>query len=107
MLRQMVGAKLLKIFDEPDDDEQKQAAATPPPLYSLPPDTLNKSTPDTVAPSGDSPDASLPEPQGTEYSSQSELADSSGASQPDDHAHSHLRLQPDHAPSAPSAGHGT
>ena len=107
MLRQMVGAKLLKIFDEPDDEEQQQAAATPPPLESLPPGTLNKSTLDTVAPSGDFPDASLPEPQGTESSSQPELADSSGVSQPDDHAHSHLRLQPDHAPSAPSAGHGT
>ena len=107
MLRQMVGAKLLKIFDEPDDDEQKQAAATPPPLESLPPDTLNKPTPEPVAPSGDFLDASLPEPQGTEHFSQPELADSSGASQPDDHAHSHLRLQPDHAPSAPSAGHGT
>lgn len=107
MLRQMVGAKLLKIFDEPDDDEQKQAAAATPPLESSPPDALTKPTPESVAPSGNSPDASLPDPQGTEYSSQPELADSSGASQPDDHAHSHLRLQPDHAPSAPSAGHGT
>lgn len=108
MLRQMVGAKLLKIFDEPEDDEeQKQAAATPQPLESLPPGALNKSTSAAVALSGDSPDASLPEPQGTGHSSQPELADSSGASQPDDHDHSHLRLQPDHAPSAPSVGHGT
>lgn len=107
MLRQMVGAKLLKIFDEPDDDEQKQAATMPPPLESLPPDALNKSTPEPVAPSGDSLDASLPEPQGTEHFSQPELADNSGASQPDDHAYPHLRLQPDHAPSAPSAGRGT
>ena len=107
MLRQMVGAKLLKIFDEEEDDEQQQATAAEPPPASLPPDALNKPTPEPVALSGDSPDASLPEPQGTEHSSQPELADSSGASQPDDHAHSHLRLQPDHAPSAPSAGHGT
>ena len=108
MLRQMVGAKLLKIFDEPDDDEKQQAAAaTPPLLESLPLDDLNKPMLDSVAPSGDSPDASPPEPRGTEHSSQPELAESSGASQPDDHAHSHLRLQPDHAPSAPSAGHGT
>ena len=109
MLRQMVGAKLLKIFDEPDDDddEQKQAAATPLLPESLPPDTLNKSTLDTVAPSGDSPDAILPEPQGTENSSQPALAESAGASQQDDHADPHLRLQPDHAPSAPSTGHGT
>jgi hypothetical protein len=106
MLRQMVGAKLLKIFDEPDDDEQQQAAAMPP-LESLPPDALNQPTPEPVAPSEHFPDASLPEPQGTEHPSQPELADSSGASQTDDHAHSHLRLQPDHAPSAPIAGHGT
>ncbi|MEO8014619.1 DUF3306 domain-containing protein [Polaromonas sp.] len=106
MLRQMVGAKMLKIFDEPDEDEQRQAAATLPP-EPLPSDALNKSTPEAVAPSGNSPDASLAEPQGTEPSSQPELSDSPGASQTDDHAHSHLRLQPDHAPSAPSAGHGT
>jgi hypothetical protein len=107
MLRQMVGAKLLKIFDEEEDDEQKPAAATAPPPEPLQPAALNQPTPESVAPSGNPPDASLPEPQGTEHSSQPELADSSGASQPDDHAHSHLRLQPDHAPSAPSAGHGT
>ena len=108
MLRQMVGTKLLKIFDEPEEDEHKQAAATLPlPPEPLPSDTLNKSTPQAVAPSGNSPDASLADPQGTELSSQPELSDSPGASQPDDHAHSHLRLQPDHAPSAPSTGRGT
>lgn len=109
MLRQMVGAKLLKIFNEDDENNEgdQEAAAMQSPVDSLSPDALNKPTLEPAALSGDSPHASQPEPQGTELSSQPELVYRSGASQSDDHAHSHLRLQPDHAPSATSAGHGT
>lgn len=41
-----------------------------------------------------------------DHASQAEPASGSGASQ-DHHAHSHLRLQPDHAAPAPNAGRGT
>lgn len=111
MLRQMVGAKLLKIFDQDDDDnddESRRTAATPPPAESLPPNDLNSPAPETVAQSDTSPDASSPQTPGAEpHPSQPGPPNGSGASQHDDHAYPHLRLQPDHAPSAPSAGHGT
>lgn len=78
MLRQMAGAKLLRIFDEhPDKPHDKPA-------------------PETVARSGDSPDPSSPRRAGSEHPGQRD----------DDHAHPHLQLQPDHAPPAPDAGRG-
>ena len=115
MLRQMVVAKLLKIFDEEEeekegkeDDDGKQAAAGPPPAESLPPGALNNSAPETMAQSDTFPDANSLQTLGAEpYPSQPEPTSGSGASQHDDHAYPYLRLQPDHAPSAPSAGHGT
>ncbi|CAN5498122.1 DUF3306 domain-containing protein [soil metagenome] len=115
MLRQMVGAKLLKIFDEEEGEDDKadaadvkgrQAAVAPAPAAPLPPDDLNNPTPESVAQSGASPDDPVPKPLSPENSSQPEPDPRSGASQ-DHHAHSHLRLQPDHASPAPSAGHGT
>ena len=112
MLRQMVGAKLLKIFDEEekddDDNDSKQAAAGLAPAESLPPDTLNKPAPEIMAQSDPFPDASSLQTSGAEpHPSQPEPSSGSGVSQYDDHAYPYLRLQPDHAPSAPSAGHGT
>jgi hypothetical protein len=104
MLRQMVGAKLLKIFDDEEDQASKEGAATQPPAESLPLVNLNSPTPQTMAQSADSPDS--PKPLSPEPSSQAAPIDGSGTSQ-HDHAHSHLRLQPDHAPPAPDAGHGT
>ncbi|WP_029525764.1 DUF3306 domain-containing protein [Polaromonas glacialis] len=109
MLRQMVGARLLKIFNEDDEnnDGGQEAAALQSPVDSLPPDDLNNPTPEAVAQSGNSPEIHGPKTPIAELPSQPEPFEDHGASQPDDHAHSHLRLQPDHAPSAPSAGHGT
>ena len=109
MLRQMVGAKLLKIFNEDDEnnDGGQKAAALQSPVDSLPPDDLNNPAPEVVAQSGNSPEIHGPKTPIAELSSQPEPFEDHGASQPDDHAHSHLRLQPDHAPSAPSAGLGT
>ena len=103
MLRQMVGAKLLKLFDaqEGEDDEKKPALAPPPP------GGLSSPTPESVATSTVCPDARLAAPLTTDPSSQPAPPDGPGPSQHDNHAHSHLRLQPDHAPSAPGAGHGT
>ena len=96
MLRQMVGAKLLKIFDDEEDQGIKEGAATQTPEEPLPPDNLNNPTTETVAQSDDFPDTSSPNSLSPDHSSQH-----------DDHADSHLRLQPDHAPTAPDAGHGT
>ena len=109
MLRQMVGAKLLKIFDEEEkDDDSKLAAAGPLPAESLPPGTLNNSAPETMAQSDTFPDASSLQTVGAKpHSSQPEPSSGSGASQHDDHAYPHLRLQPDHAPPAQDAEHGT
>ncbi|ABM36148.1 DUF3306 domain-containing protein [Polaromonas naphthalenivorans] len=108
MLRRMVGAKLLKIFDEEEQEAAKgqRSALTQGDAASGPADNPNKPMPETVAQSGDSPETSSPQRVSSEHPSQPEPADSSGASQHDDHAHPHLQLQPDHAPPAPSAGRG-
>lgn len=105
MLRQMVGAKLLKIFDDEEDDKKEGEAPIQPHLVPLPLDNPNNPNPETVAQSNDSLSSSTPESLSPEYPSQPEPASGSGASQ-HDHAHSHLRLQPDHAPTAPDAGRG-
>jgi len=100
MLRQMVGAKLLKIFN--DDDEKNedglQGSTPQSPVDSTFPNDLNNLKPETVAQSGNSPDASSPQTPDSGHAD---------ASQHADYVHSHLRLQPDHAPPAPGAGHGT
>ncbi|MEO7158986.1 MAG: DUF3306 domain-containing protein [Polaromonas sp.] len=96
MLRQMMGSKLLKIFDDDKEDgADQESAAMQGEAASVPADNPNSPTPETVAQSDDSPDTNSPKPLGPEHSSQN------------DHAHSHLRLQPDHASPAPDAGHGT
>ena len=105
MLRQMVGAKLLKIFDDEEDQGIEEGAATQTAEEPLPPDNLNNPTTETVAQSGVQTATGLPSPVSPEHLSQPEPSAGSGASQ-NDHAYSHLRLQPDHAPTAPDAGHG-
>ena len=107
MLRQMVGAKLLKIFDDEEDEGIKEGAATQISEAPLLSNNLNNPTAETMAQSGVQSATGLPSPVTPEHLSQPELSAGSGASQHDDHADSHLRLQPDHAPTAPSAGHGT
>jgi hypothetical protein len=74
MLRQMVGAKLLNLFDD----------APQAPSPTLPRESADDSTAQTVAQSTLSPEASLPA-----------------------HDNSHLRLQPDHAAQSPGSGSGT
>ena len=106
MLRQMVGAKLLKIFDDDEEDEGiKEGAATQTPEAPLLSNNLNNPTAETMAQSGVQSATGLPSPVTPEHLSQPEPSAGSGASQ-NDHAYSHLRLQPDHAPTAPDAGHG-
>ena len=107
MLRQRVGAKLLKIFDDEEDEGIKEGAAMKTSEARLLSNNLNNPTAETMAQSGVQPATGLPSPVTPEHLSQPELSAGSGASQYDDHADSHLRLQPDHAATAPSAGHDT
>ena len=109
MLRQMVGAKLLKIFDDDDEDDEgiTEGAATQTFEAALLSNNLNNPTDETMAQSRGESETGLQFPVTSEHSSQPELSAGSGASQHLDHADSHLRLQPDHAPTASSAGHGT
>ncbi len=99
MLRQMVGAKFLKLFDD-EDDGVKAAPA------SSPRESANEPMEETVAQSGDNRHPASPPSIHSEQSSQPESLTDSGASQ-ENHAHTDLRLQPDHAASAPDAGRGT
>ncbi|MDB5931393.1 MAG: hypothetical protein JWR60_3100 [Polaromonas sp.] len=123
MLRQMVGAKLLKIFDDDEDDAGKKVpqgqqnsiagdgassqgaaeaqAGTAAGLCDNPDMPASQ----TVAQSLSCAEIAGPHFLPADPFSQSGPIDGSGASQ-HDHAHSHLRLQPDHAPSAPPAGRG-
>ena len=105
MLRQMAGAKLLKIFDDEEDEKDKDGAGRQDAAASAPADNPNKPTSQTVAQSGELTGLTRPNSLTLETPSQPESFAGSGASQ-HDHAHSHLRLQPDHAPSAPDAGRG-
>lgn len=102
MLRQMSSSKFLKLFDaeEEDADAQKTQAA------ALPRENANDAAGQTVAQSYESPDINRPDLPHPDHSSQPEPLPGSGASQ-EDHAHTDLRLQPDHAAPAPDAGRGT
>ena len=121
MLRQMTGARLLKIFDDLDEvnevdgaidaDSEKalpQPGSTQAPTEaaSTPAASLNNPTPQTVAQSAESSAPTRPDTRNPETISQPESFEGPGASQ-HDHADPHLRLQPDHASPAPSAGRGT
>ena len=106
MLRQMVGAKLLKFFDSEEDTgktEDAQMLRGPAPLLS---DNPNNPTPETVAQSDSGVNLDIPNCVSPQHLSQPEPSPDSGASE-HDHAHSHLRLQPDHASPAEDAGRGT
>ncbi|MFS2033741.1 DUF3306 domain-containing protein [Polaromonas sp. CT11-55] len=101
MLRQMASAKFLKLFDDEEDaekskDKDEAAAASR--------ESANNPTDETVAQSSyENPDIAPPEPAGPAETSQPEPP--VAGSQPD-HAHTDLRLQPDHAAPAPGAGRG-
>lgn len=104
MLRQMAGAEFLKLFDHEKKDEEILPKDDNP--AASPRETAQSSGLDSVAQSPDAPDlAGLPHSIPENSSHAESLADS-GASQ-QDHANTHLRLQPDHAPTAPDAGRGT
>ena len=102
MLRAMTSSKFLKLFDEEDDADNKNKASPPRENANNPPDQ-------TVAESTEQTDTSEPDAVQQINSSQPELLNNSVASQPghpSSHDHSHLRLQSDHAATAPKAGRG-
>ena len=100
MLRQMVGAKFLNLFDAEEKDEKQSK------LSASPRENANNPNGETVAQSSGNPDLAQPDPISPEnFSEPAPLPDA--AASPQDHAHTHLRLQPDHAAPAPDAGRGT
>ena len=110
MLRQMVSSKFLKLFDEDDEEEDgkvaTQAGADHGKKAAMPQESADISDAQTVTQSGETPDLSGPDPLRIAHSSQAAPSTDAAVSPPD-HAHSHLRLQPDHAASAPDSGRGT
>jgi len=114
MLRQMTSAKFLNLFDDEEDkekqgdtkdEEQGQIAGPQDDLANPPRESANNPTGQTVAQSYENPGIAPSQTPGALSTSQSQ-PDPAGASQ-EDHAHTDLRLQPDHAAPAPGAGHGT
>ena len=102
MLRQMASAKFLKLFDDEDEDAEKNKDKDEAAAASR--ESANNPTDETVAQSSyENPDIAPPEPAGPAQTSQAEPP--AAGSQPD-HAHTDLRLQPDHAAPAPGAGRG-
>ena len=90
MLRQMVSAKFLNLFDDDDKPEDKQdaasPAASPPPSPRARPEPLRE-------------DANTPT---SEVVAQSQIT----LQPPIDHDHTDMRLQPDHAPEGKTPGRG-
>lgn len=97
MLRAMTSSKFLKLFDDEDDKDKKEDAA--------PRENANNAADQTVAQSIEDKNQAKPDLAPQINSSQPELLKDSVASQ-QDHDNPHLRLQPDHAASAPEAGRG-
>jgi hypothetical protein len=109
MLRQMASAKFLNLFEDDEDEDLKKE---PLGAAELTDSTLD--TPETPDVSADQSVAHSPQIEpaqptldnalaGIDPSSQPEVPSTFVASQ-ENHADSYLRLQPDHAPSAPEAG---
>ena len=121
MLRQMASAKFLNLFDDEEGDKTRKNAAAQggaaPQADAMPaaagaslnqPDaenTQHQATAQSDAPSTPARADSF-HSLSADHASQAEPAPGLEASQ-DNHAHSHLRLQPDHAAPAPNAGRGT
>ena len=96
MLRQMVSAKFLNLFEE-DEDEQVGDKQKDQPVASANQSVSQSSMNEPALPAPDSAAA------GIDPSSQTTVPSALVASQ-ENHADPYLRLQPNHAPSAPEAG---
>jgi hypothetical protein len=114
MLRQMASAKFLKLFDDDEDEDEdgkvaeegEKGGTLVAEEDAAPRESANIADAQSVAQSSEVPDLSDQNPISSPSSSQAASLSDAAASPPD-HAHSHLRLQPDHAPPAPSVGRGT
>jgi hypothetical protein len=108
MLRQMASAKFLKLFDDDEDEDgkEREKGGTVAAKEDLAPrESANIADASSVAQSSEDPDLSGQNPISPPHSSQAaSLPDA--AVGPPDHAHSHLRLQPDHAAPTPDPGRG-
>ena len=100
MLRQMASAKFLNLFGEEDKDAVKPETGAPAPR-EIANNPVDESVAQSVADANLSPPILTPP-----ISSQHEPLPGPGASQ-ENHAYIDLRLQPDHAASAPGAGRST
>ncbi|ABE42889.1 DUF3306 domain-containing protein [Polaromonas sp. JS666] len=107
MLRQMASAKFLKLFDDEEDDQGEQD--DPEKIQAaVARESANNPEAETVAQSPEDTGMPIPDSVNPDNRSQAGSLPDTGASQrPDDHAHTDLRLQPDHAPPAPGGGRGT
>lgn len=109
MLRQMASAKFLKLFDDEDDKDdkaEKDDQDEPEKIQSaVARENANNPDGETVAQSSENPDMTSPDPVNPDNLSHAGSLPDTGASQKD-HAHTDLRLQPDHAPPAPGGGRG-
>jgi hypothetical protein len=109
MLRQMASAKFLKLFDDEEDEDGKEGekgVTVAAEEDAAPRESANIADAQSVAQSSENPDPSDQNPISSPHSSQAALSPDA-ADSPQDHAHSHLRLQPDHAAPAPDLGRGT
>jgi hypothetical protein len=107
MLRQMASAKFLKLFGDEDEDKDKDKDKKGDVQDDTAParESANNPTNETVAQSSyENPDIASTELAGPPETSQP-APPVAGSQQ--DHAHTDLRLQPDHAAPAPGAGRGT
>ena len=115
MLRQMASAKFLKLFDDDEDEDGKvgeegekaeEGGTVAAEDGSASRESANIADVQSVAQSSENPDLSGQNLSSPPHSSQAAPLPDAAASQ-QDHAHSHLRLQPDHAAPAPDLGRGT
>jgi hypothetical protein len=113
MLRQMASAKFLKLFDDDEEEEVgkegkegKERGTVATEEDAAPRESANIADAQSVPQSSENPDLSGQSPISPPHSSQAAPLPDAAAS-PQDHAHSHLRLQPDHAAPAPDLGRGT
>ena len=123
MLRQMASAKFLKLFDDDEEEEEgkdgeareereeggtveAKKGTTNDKEDAASRESANIADVQSVAQSSENPDLSGQNlSRSPHYSQAAPLPDA--AASPQDHANSHLRLQPDHAAPAPDLGRGT
>lgn len=106
MLRQMTSAKFLKLFDDEEDDEKTVKTGSTEKAAPQAWENADGSPDQTVAQSGPGASEAIAPSSHPEYSSHTAPLPEPGDSQ-ENHVHTDLRLQPDHAATDPEAGRGT